>query len=73
LSKAQLMDAGVSSDTSDAAPPDMLFGLVDLQNGGQATEYWLGTNNFFAITHYNRSYFYAMSVIELGQAVRRAR
>jgi membrane-bound lytic murein transglycosylase B len=73
LSKNQLRDAGVRSDTSDGAPPDMLFGLVDLQNGGQATEYWLGTNNFFAITHYNRSYFYAMSVIELGQAIRLAR
>ena len=66
----QLLAAGVSSDVT---PPDMLFGLVDLQNGAQATEYWLGTNNFYAITHYNRSYFYAMSVIELGRAVRLAR
>ncbi len=57
-----------------AAPPaDMLFGLVDLQNGGAPTEYWLGANNFFAITQYNRSFFYAMSVIDLGRAVRAAR
>ncbi len=54
-------------------PSDMLFGLVDLQNGGEPTEYWLGANNFFAITQYNRSFFYAMSVIELGRAVRAAR
>ena len=54
-------------------PPDMLFGLVDLQNGGEPTEYWLGANNFFAITQYNRSFFYAMSVVELGRAVRLAR
>jgi membrane-bound lytic murein transglycosylase B len=51
----------------------MLFGLVDLQNGAAPTEYWLGANNFFAITQYNRSFFYAMSVIELGRAVRSAR
>lgn len=51
------------------APTDVLYGLVDLQNGIDATEYWLGTNNFFAITLYNRSFFYAMSVIELGHAV----
>jgi membrane-bound lytic murein transglycosylase B len=70
LNSNQLRDAGVRSE---ATPPSMLFGLVDLQNGAQATEYWLGTNNFFAITHYNRSYFYAMSVIELGRAVRLAR
>ncbi|MDL2284024.1 lytic murein transglycosylase B [Oxalobacter sp. OttesenSCG-928-P03] len=51
-------------------PENTLFGLLDLQNGFEPTEYWLGTDNFFAITHYNRSYFYAMSVIELGRAVR---
>jgi membrane-bound lytic murein transglycosylase B len=54
-------------------PAGMLFGLVDLQNGLNATEYWLGTANFFAITQYNRSYFYAMSVVELSRAVRVAR
>lgn len=51
-------------------PENKLFGLVDLQNGFEPTEYWLGTDNFFAITHYNRSYFYAMSVIDLGRAVK---
>ncbi len=56
-----------------AAPADLRYGLVDLQNGAEPTEYWLGTGNFFAITQYNRSYFYAMSVLELGRAVRAAR
>ena len=54
-------------------PTDMRFGLVDLQNGEEPTEYWLGANNFYAITQYNRSFFYAMSVIDLGRAVRAAR
>jgi len=54
-------------------PANQLFGLIDLQNGDAATEYWLATNNFFAITQYNRSYFYAMSVIDLSRAVRAAR
>lgn len=67
----ELKEAGVSPKTEP--PSEMLYGLVDLQNGVEPTEYWLGTNNFFAITKYNRSYFYAMSVIELGQAVRNAR
>jgi membrane-bound lytic murein transglycosylase B len=53
-------------------PGDMRYGLVDLQNGFDPTEYWLGTANFFAISHYNRSFFYAMSVVELGRAVRHA-
>ena len=42
-------------------------------NGNEPTEYWLGTNNFFAITQYNRSFFYAMPVVDLGRAVRAAR
>lgn len=55
------------------APADLPYGLVDLQNGSEATEYWLGAANFFAITKYNRSFFYAMSVVELGRAVKAAR
>lgn len=53
--------------------PDMLYGLIDLQNGTDPTEYWLATANFFAITYYNRSYFYAMSVVDLARAIRTAR
>jgi len=60
--------------TPGVEPPlGMLFGLVDLQNGLEPTEYWLGAANFFAITQYNRSFFYAMSVIDLGRAVRASR
>lgn len=71
FAQAKLEAAGVVSH--GALPANTLFGLVDLQNGAEPTEYWLGTNNFFAITQYNRSYFYAMSVIELGRTVRQKR
>jgi membrane-bound lytic murein transglycosylase B len=54
-------------------PAGLRYGVIDLQNGGAPTDYWLATNNFFAITQYNRSYFYAMSVIDLARAVRTAR
>jgi membrane-bound lytic murein transglycosylase B len=67
----ELKAAGVSPGMEP--PEDMLFGLVDLQNGQEPTEYWLGANNFFAITQYNRSFFYAMSVIDLGRSIRSAR
>lgn len=44
------------------------LGVVDLVNETQNTaEYRLGTPNFFAITHYNRSYFYATSVADLAR------
>ena len=55
--------------TSPDTPDNLLYGLVDLPNGTSPTEYRIGTDNFFAITQYNRSYFYAMSVIELGKKV----
>lgn len=67
----ELKAAGISPRIEP--PADMKFGLVDLQNGGAPTEYWLGAPNFFAITQYNRSFFYAMSVVDLGRAVRAAR
>lgn len=67
----ELRDSGVAITIS--APSDLKYGLVDLQNGGEPTEYWLATNNFFAITQYNRSYFYAMAVIDLAKAIRTAR
>lgn len=66
-----MLAAGVA--TPLPPPADRMYGLIDLQNGADATEYWVATNNFFAITQYNRSYFYAMSVIELGRAVKLAR
>ncbi len=71
FSLAELKAAGVRPTVEP--PQDMPFGLIDLQNGTEPTEYWLGGPNFFAITQYNRSYFYAMSVIELGREVRTLR
>ena len=70
-SETELRAGGVVAGM--ALPAALRFGLVDLQNGTEPTEYWLGTDNFFAITQYNRSFFYAMSVVDLGRAVRVAR
>ncbi|MFO0443404.1 MAG: lytic murein transglycosylase B, partial [Betaproteobacteria bacterium] len=44
--------------------------LVELQNGIAAPSYVLGTANFWAITRYNWSSYYAMAVIDLATALR---
>lgn len=46
--------------------------LIELQNGGDAPQYVAGTENFYVITRYNWSSYYAMSVLELGQEVKAA-
>jgi len=48
---------------------DGLLALVELQNGDAAPSYVAGTTNFYAITRYNWSSYYALAVIELGAAV----
>ena len=71
LKPEALRAAGVVTNTP--LPAENLYGLIDLQNGAEPTEYWVANDNFYAITKYNRSYFYAMSVVDLGRAVRAAR
>jgi membrane-bound lytic murein transglycosylase B len=43
--------------------------LVELENGDQPRSYVAGTENFYVVTRYNWSSYYAMAVIELGQRV----
>ena len=43
--------------------------LIELLNGPDAPQYVAGTENFYAITRYNWSSYYAMAVIELGREV----
>jgi membrane-bound lytic murein transglycosylase B len=71
ISLAQYRDAGFvfASPLSDST----LATLVTLTSPQAATQNWLGLNNYYVITRYNRSAAYAMSVIELGAAVREAR
>lgn len=69
----EMADRGV-----EAMPPgaeglaDLPAALIDLVTPAQPTEYWVGFDNFYVITRYNRSSFYAMSVFMLAEALREA-
>ncbi|MCC6657680.1 MAG: lytic murein transglycosylase B [Rhodocyclaceae bacterium] len=60
---------GVSA--ADASPQPCA--LIDLATPDEATEFWLGYRNFYVITRYNRSSFYAMAVYALAQELRNER
>lgn len=67
LSIADLRAAGIASPLS--LPADQPLMLVDLPNGANPPSYVIGTGNFYAITRYNRSFFYAMAVTELAEVL----
>jgi membrane-bound lytic murein transglycosylase B len=46
-----------------------LLALVELFNGEAPPSYVAGTANFYAVTRYNWSSYYAMAVIDLGEAI----
>ncbi|MFZ5512339.1 MAG: lytic murein transglycosylase B [Pseudomonadota bacterium] len=58
---------------AEPLPIDALCAVIDLVTPNRPTEYWLGLNNFYVITRYNRSSFYAMAVYELARELRAVR
>ncbi|MFT3733830.1 MAG: lytic murein transglycosylase B [Rhodocyclaceae bacterium] len=64
LGTEQLGQSGVSSSLGANEKAT----LIDLVTPGEATEYWLGLQNFYVITRYNKSSFYAMAVKDLAEA-----
>ena len=65
---ADLAAFGVSS--SGATDADAPCALIELETPGEASEYLVGLTNFYVITRYNRSSFYASAVLDLAQAVK---
>jgi len=65
-----LAEVGVTADGQTDA--DALCALIELETPGAASEYLVGLSNFYVLTRYNRSSFYASAVLALAQAVKSA-
>ena len=61
-----------AGETAPNVLDDRPAALIDLATPGGATEYRVGYGNFFVITRYNRSSFYAAAVIDLAAELRRS-
>jgi membrane-bound lytic murein transglycosylase B len=69
----QLLRSGLVLDQPDvdiAAEGSTPVTVVDLPTPGRPTEYMLGLKNFYVLTRYNRSFFYALAVYQLGMRVK---
>lgn len=53
-------------------PPETSARLLEF-TVGEGKEYWLAFNNFDVITRYNNSDFYAMTVLQLAEELKKAR
>ena len=69
FSAVQMGELGAELDAAGRRHEGLLA-LVELQNGDAAPSYVAGTRNFYVLTRYNWSSYYAMAVIKLGEAVR---
>lgn len=68
--KLQDAGAGLQPGASTASWASLPLGVIDLPVARTGkVEYRVGTPNFFALTQYNRSYFYATAVADLAQAI----
>jgi membrane-bound lytic murein transglycosylase B len=67
VAQLQALGAQPSEAALEHAGP---LAVVELQMGAAAPVYWLGSANFYALTRYNWSSYYAFAVIDLGRTVK---
>jgi membrane-bound lytic murein transglycosylase B len=65
-----LRQAGIEFDSPQ--PPGAAAALIELASAERPSDYRIGLRNFYVITRYNRSAFYAAAVADLAKELRKA-
>lgn len=73
LTLAEFAALGLSVRADTLPKTGTLGALIDLVTPDNPTEYRIGLENFYVITRYNRSSFYAAAVSDLAESLRAAR
>jgi membrane-bound lytic murein transglycosylase B len=73
LPKHPLTDIGKAGVAFSGGLPATQGIVIELENRDSPNEYRVGLMNFWVITRYNRSSFYATAVFDLGEAIKAAR
>ena len=68
IDAAELKAHGVT--VQGELPGDAKVAMLALDRSAEEKEYWVGLQNFYVITRYNRSQLYAMAVHQLSEAIR---
>jgi membrane-bound lytic murein transglycosylase B len=74
LSQLQAAGQALPASAQETLAQHEPWAFVELENGPKAPEnYLLGSKNFWVVTRYNRSAYYAMAVISLGERLEQLR
>ena len=55
---------------NESVDEDLLCALIEFETPNKPSEFWIGLKNFYVITRYNQSSFYAMSVNALAESIK---
>lgn len=70
--QVQIQKVGAGDTAANGQLSDQPAALIDLVTPDAPTEYRLGYRNFYVITRYNRSSFYAAAVMDLADALKKS-
>ena len=70
IEASTLISSGVKPTSGELDGREIAFFEFELRD---AKQYWVGYNNFYVITRYNRSPLYAMAVYQLSQKIKQSR